>query len=194
MKTKLTDNFKDDFKFVSTTIIFAIISIMILFFTSCISQKRVDKICQTCPKETIIKHDTIERTITEYVKVDPLLDSLLFVSSWNPEKETDTIYIEDSHWKGLFYISTGKLTAQINYLSDSLLMLKQSTTTSVNASEVKTIEKKVYIDKPIRDKWYYRFMFGFFGTWLIIIVGLVVWVWWQYQKGKLNWSIFKNRF
>jgi hypothetical protein len=165
----------------------------VLSLSGCVTQKRVDKICQTCPTETIIKHDTIERTITEYVKVDPLLDSLLFVSSWNPEKITDTIYIEDSHWKGLFYISTGKLTAQINYLSDSLLMLKQSTTTSVNASEIKTIEKKVYIDKPIRDKWYYRFMFGFFGTWLIIIVGLVAWVWYKWNSLKLKWLSFINR-
>ena len=161
--------------------------------TSCISQKRVDKICETCPKETIIKHDTIERTITEYVKVDPLLDSLLFVSSWNPEKETDTIYIEDSHWKGLFYVSTGKLTAQINYLSDSLLMLKQSTTTSVNASEIKTIEKKIYIDKPIRDKWY---MFYAKFTWFAIIITLILLVCWiiaKWNSLKLKWLSFMNR-
>ena len=180
-------------------IVFIIAAILILVLiisgaTSCVTQKQVDKICQTCPKETIIKHDTIERTITEYVKTDPLLDSLLFVSSWNPEKEKDTVYIEDTHWRGLFYVSTGKLTAQINYLSDSLLMLKQSTTTSVNASEIKTVEKKVFVDKPIRDKWY-KFYCKF--TWIAIIFILVIialWSLWKYGQLQIKWLAFKNRF
>ena len=179
--------------------VIATIFILVLIIsgaTSCITQKQVDKICQSgkCPTKEVIKHDTIIEKITEYVKTDPLLDSLLFVSSWNPEKITDTVYIEDSHWKGLFYISTGKLTAQINYLSDSLLMLKQSTISSVNASEVKTITKNVYIDKPIRDKWY-KFYCRF--TWISIALVLVLiafWCLWKYGQLQLRWRVFKNRF
>jgi len=169
MKTNKREMFMTKSLIIITGVL--LVLLIAIAFTACTSQKKIDKICQTCPVKEIYKTDTVIEKITEYVKTDPLLDSLLFVSSWNPEKITDTVYIEDGNWKGLFYISTGKLTAQINYLSDSLMMLKQSVTSSVNTSEQKTIEKKVLVDKPIRDKWY-KFYCKF--TWTISLFIILI--------------------
>jgi len=96
---------------------FAVVIFIISLFTSCISQKRVDKICQTCAPDSIVfKTDSIyiERIDTVY-RVSAW-DSLLLVSTWNPDKITDTIIIEDTHWKGQFYISQGQFKAHISYL------------------------------------------------------------------------------
>lgn len=177
--------------------IFQISLTLAIFFslTSCISQKRVDKICQSgaCPSETVIIKDTsyIERIDTIY-RISAW-DSILFMSSLNPEKIIDTIIIEDEFWRGQFIISKNDFKAKISHLQDSITNIVKTINSTSNSSEIKTVEVIKEVDKPKRDKWYYRFMFGFFGTWLIILVILAVWIWVQYKKGQLNWLAFMKK-
>jgi len=164
-----------------------LISLIAILLTSCITQKRVDKICQTCtPDSVVFKTDTsyIERIDTVYRF--SAWDSLLLVSTWNPNKRIDTILIEDSHWKGQFYISQGQFKAKLSYLQDSITQITKSIKSSVNTS----IKEVIHVDKPvnvpIRDK---RFKFYRSFTWIVSIMVLLllgIWIYFKVQKGKIN--------
>jgi len=145
-----------------------------------------------CPTSEVTIRDTsyIERIDTIY-RVSTW-DSILIASSINPLKLIDTIVIEDKYWKGQFIVSQNDFKAKISHLNDSIAQIVKSIEKASNNSEIKTVEVIKEINKPIRDKWYFRFMFGFIITWLLILVVLVGWVYMQYQKGKIKWLMLKR--
>jgi len=167
--------------------------IVCLMFTSCITQKRVDKICQTCTPDSVIY-----KTDTSYIeKIDTIYrfsrwDSLLLVSTWNSDKQIDTIIIEDTHWKGQFFISQGQFKAKLSYLKDSITQIVKTIETSAKTSEKQVIHVDKPVNVPIRDK---RFKFYRAFTWIssvLVLLFLGLWIWLQYQKGKITWlSKFK---
>jgi hypothetical protein len=169
----------------------AVIILLLLtaaLFTSCITQKRVDKICLTCkPDSVIIKTDSIYAERIDTVYKMSAWDSLLLVSTWNPNKITDTIIIEDTHWKGQFYISQGTFKAQLSYLKDSITQIVKTIETISNTSQQEIIKVPIPVNVPIRDK---RFRFYRSFTWIssiLVLLLLGVWVYFQVQKGKMQW-------
>lgn len=163
--------------------IFQISLTLAIFFSlsSCISQKRFNKICQSgaCPSESVIIHDTSYIETIDTIYRLSVWDSILFMSSFNPLKEIDTIIIEDKFWRGQFIVSKNDFKAQISHLQDSISKIVKTIEKSSNNSEIKTVEVIKLVDKPIRDKWY-KFYCRF--TWITISILLFILGLWIFRK------------
>lgn len=179
----------------------AILSVLILLVvigaTSCISQKRVAKICETCPVQT---KDSIVYIETESIITKPgLLDSLLWFSTIDFKRFTDTIYktdtlirFKDNTWTFDLIKDHDKIKIIASHQADSIRELNK-TVTDLKQS-VKTVTKNVYVPQPIRDKWF-KFYCRF--TWISIMVVfflLLVWIIYKYESIVTGWRVFKNRF
>lgn len=181
---------KQDLRLLFTGIFIAII-LMIALFTSCTTQRDIEKVCSSglCPTEVIIQHDTsyIERIDTIYRM--SAWDSLLFVSSLNPEKIIDTVIIEDQFWKGQFIISKNDFKAQISHLQDSITQIVKTVEKTANNSEIKTVEVKVPVNVPKYNKFFYFLLIWF----IVCIIILIIFALSKWQKLKLKWFGFVHR-
>lgn len=172
---------------------FAILSIIVLLLvvgaTSCITQKRVAKICETCPKEY---RDSIVYVETENITTKPgLLDSLLWLSSFDFGRFTDTIYktdtlirFKDKTWSFDLIKDHDKIKIIASHQGDSIRELNK--TIKELKESTSTIEKPVYINKPIRDKWY-KFYCRF--TWIsiaVVLFALGLWIFWKWNSLKIK--------
>lgn len=182
-------------------IYFIIASIVILVLiisgaTSCISQKRVAKICETCPK---ITKDSIVYIETEnIITKSGLLDSLLWFSTIDFKRFTDTIFktdtliqFKDKTWSFDLIKDHDKIKIIASHQADSIRELNKTVTDLKQST--KTIEKKIYTDKPIRDKWY-KFYCRF--TWIsiaVILFALGLLIFWKWNSLKIKWLSFINR-
>lgn len=171
------------------------IAFVLLLATSCTTQRRIDKICSSgvCVSEQIIIHDTsyIERYDTIYRL--SAWDSLLLVSSWNPDKVIDTVLIEDKYWKGQFYVSHGSFTAKISHLQDSIDKIVKTIEKSSNNVEIKTVEVKVPVEKPIRDKKFKLYRNYFWISIIIVVCLLAMFALKKWNSLKLKWLSFISK-
>jgi len=155
--------------------VLALLGLIALLATSCVSQKRVDKICQTCkPDSVIIKTDSVYIETIDTVYRISAWDSILLVSSLDPEKIIDTIYIEDEHWKGQFFISQNHFKAQISHLSDSITQIVKTKATNVNTVSEKIIKVPVDVITPKYNKWHYFLLIWFIIS--VVLIGVVAWM------------------
>jgi ATP-dependent Zn protease len=171
-----------------TGFILALILVLTVQFSSCISPKRIAKICETCPTET---KDSIVRIETEKVIYKAgALDSLMWVSTFDFSQFTDTIFktdtvikFKDNQWSFQLIRDHDKLKLYATHQSDSIKELQKM----VDNTQVKTVTKTV--EKTVPK--YNRFFYFLLIWWLISLIFVAVWIWWQYQKGVVRWNIFK---
>ena len=164
----------------------AIITVFIaLSLTSCITQKRVAKICQTCPTEIKDSIRIVEKETVVYKA--GALDSLMWVSTFDFSKFTDTVFktdtlikFKDNTWQiSLVRNDLNQLKLFATHQADSIKELQKI----VDNTQVKTVTKTVEKIVPKRDGWYYFLL----CWWVVSIVVIIVWFWWQYQNGKIKW-------
>ena len=151
-----------------------LLSLIAVVLTSCVSQKRVTKICATCPTETIYRTDTLRTQTIDTVYKTSQLDSLIFISTIDLSKGVDTIYFEDETWKAQLFVTNHKLKAKIEHLSDSIDNIVVIDRTEVNSSEVAT--RIVLKDKivPKYNGWYRFLLYWWIGSLVLIILGVVI--------------------
>lgn len=180
------DNRNNVFLDIAAIIIFTLV---MSGLTSCISQKRVDKICATCPTETTIRIDSVTINTIDTIYRTSKLDSLIFMSSIDLTKQIDTVYFEDETWKASIYVTNNKLKAKIEHLSDSISTIIKTKETTVKQAEKQIIKVPVEKIVPKYNKWYYFLLIWFVSS-IVFICG---WVWIQWEKGKIKWLVkFKN--
>lgn len=171
-------------------------TLIISGLTSCMTQRQIDKVLARCPVET---KDSIVYIETENIVTKPgLLDSLLWMSTIDFKRFTDTIFktdtlirFKDNTWTFDLIKDHDKIKIIASHQADSIRELNK-TVTDLKQS-VKTIVKTVLVDKPIRDKWY-KFYCRF--TWISIVsilVLLAAWIWYKWNALKLKWMGFINR-
>jgi len=162
-----------------------------LNMTSCISQKRVDKICQTCPTETIIKDSirTVEKETIVYKA--GALDSLMWVSTLDFSQFLDTIYktdtiieFKDNTWQiSLLRGDNNKLRLFATHQADSIKELHKLVDNTNQSVKVQTVVKTVEKIVPKHNRWYYFLLIWFICS--IVIIIAVVWAKWNIIKLRL---------
>ena len=183
---------KSRMKSVFVIIVVVVSFIIILFsFSSCTTQRDIEKVCASgiCPTETITIHDTSYIETIDTVFQMSHWDSLLFASSWNPDKITDTIFIKDEFWKGQFIISKNDFKAKIEHLSDSITQIVKTVKTSSKTVEKQTIEVEKRVDVAKYNKLFYILL-----TWSILTIIFIVFVCIKkWQEMKFGWLKFMNK-
>ncbi len=152
----------------------AIFLILTLFLSSCFSyrvHKHKNRICSDiCPEKVIIRVDSVRVVETEIIKLPPIRDTLFIEVPYNL---FDTIYIEDKTWRGRFYLTESKLTADIQHLSDSIEKLSKVETVIKTETKTETIVEKV---KNPLNRWLF---------WVVLaLLGVIVWL---KRKVLLKW-------
>ena len=155
---------------------------LMLGIASCTTQRDIDKVCSSgiCPTEIVYKTDSIYIETIDTIYRTSQLDSLMFVSSLDFSRGTDTIYFEDETWKGTFYVTQSKLKAKIEHLSDSISTIVKTKTIDKSSDKTITVVEIKEVDKPIRDRWYYFLLIVFILLVSYAIFRLVLWI-------KLGW-------
>ena len=183
---------KSRMKSVFVIIVVVVSFIIILFsFSSCTTQRDIEKVCASglCPTETITIHDTSYIETIDTVFQMSHWDSLLFASSWNPDKITDTIFIKDEFWKGQFIISKNDFKAKIEHLSDSITQIVKTVKTSSKTVEKQTIEVEKRVEVAKYNKLFYILL-----TWSILTIIFIVFVCIKkWQEMKFGWLKFRNK-
>jgi hypothetical protein len=178
---------KEDKSLLISGFLIALSIALALNLSSCISPKRIAKICETCPTDD---SDSIIRIETETIVYRAgALDSLMWVSTFDFSKFIDTIYktdtliqFKDNTWQiSLLRGDNNKLELFATHQSDSIKELNRVIESSDNSKKIIEVPVEKIVPK------YNRFFWFLLIWWLASLSLVAVWIWWQYQKGKVKW-------